>query len=118
MKHDAFFEGRPIARLVDHDLQRMLESLGPVSRRLGKSRIAFRRRIAFAWAWTPDRYLNGPVAPLVLTLALRRRHPFPRWKQIVEPAPGRYTHHLELHAPSDIDPELMGWLRQAWEGAG
>jgi hypothetical protein len=50
----------------------------------------------------------------VLTLALRRRDPSPRWKEIVEPARGRFTHHLELHSVDDIDQEVRGWLSDAW----
>jgi hypothetical protein len=41
----------------------------------------------------------------------------PRWKEIVEPAPGRFTHHLELYDVADVDDEVRGWLRQAWEAA-
>jgi hypothetical protein len=82
-----------------------------------KSQVAFRRRKAFAWAWVPDRYLGSGHAPLVLTLALARRHSSPRWKQIVEPAPGRFTHHLELYAAFEIDGEVRSWLQEAWEAA-
>ena len=28
---------------------------------------------------------------------------------------GRFTHHLELHAESDIDDEVREWLQEAWE---
>ena len=79
-----------------------------------KSQIAFRRRKAFAWVWMPGKYLRSPCAPLVLTLALRRRDSSPRWKEIVEPSPGRFTHHLELYALADIDDEVRNWLREAW----
>jgi hypothetical protein len=66
----------------------------------------------------PGKYLHGrPVAPLVLTVSLPYRDPSPRWKQIVEPYLGRYTHHLELYTKSDIDEEVRGWLRAAWASA-
>ena len=42
----------------------------------------------------------------------------PRWKQVVEPAPGRFTHHLELRSVDEVDDEVGGWLREAWEAAG
>jgi hypothetical protein len=48
--------------------------------------------------------------PLVLTLALRRQDPSPRWKEIVEPAPGRLNHHLELYSAIDIDGEICARL--------
>ena len=41
----------------------------------------------------------------------------PRWKQIVEPAPGRFMHHLEPYAREELDGEVAAWLREAWEGA-
>jgi hypothetical protein len=79
--------------------------------------VAFYRRKAFAWAWMPDRYLHGKHASLVLTLSFRYRDSSPRWKEIVEPKPGRFTHHLELYSSADIDGEVRGWLRAAWEAA-
>lgn len=32
----------------------------------------------------------------------------PRWKEIVEPKPGRLTHHLELYSTSEMDDEAAG----------
>jgi hypothetical protein len=85
--------------------------------RVTKSQVAFRRNKAFAWAWTPDRYLHGKHAPLVLTLGFPYRDGSPRWKEIVEPKPGRFTHHLELYSTTDIDDEVRTKLRAAWDAA-
>lgn len=82
-----------------------------------KSQVAFRRRKAFAWAWIPDRYLHGDHAPLVLTLSFAERNESPRWKQIVQPTPKHFTHHLELWSETEIDAEVRSWLREAWEAA-
>jgi hypothetical protein len=65
----------------------------------------------------PEQYLKWKAAPLVLTVLLPWRDESPRWKQVVEPYPGRFTHHLELYETADIDEEVVGWLREAWEGA-
>jgi hypothetical protein len=117
MTLDEFFSGRNESRHIFDTLRATIEAFGPVEVRVTKSQVAFRRRKAFAWAWVPDRYLRGGHAPLVLTLSFARRDSSPRWKQIVEPAPGRFTHHLELHAPSEIDDQVRGWLQEAWEAA-
>ena len=53
----------------------------------------------------------------MLSIAVDRRLESPRWKEVVEPAPGRFMHHLELNAISDIDEEVTHWLRSAWEQA-
>ncbi len=115
---DDFFADYQAARPLFAAVQRSIESLGPIDLHVTRSQIAFRRRKPFAWVWVPERYLRRKVAPLVLTVGLRRRDASPRWKQIVEPAPGRFTHHLELYAVEDLDDEVRGWLREAWLEAG
>jgi hypothetical protein len=117
MTPDEFFAGHADSRLIFEVLRSAIEQVGPAEIRVTKSQVAFYRRKAFAWTWTPGRYLHGAHAPLVLTLSFRYRDPSPRWKEIVEPKPGRFTHHLELHSPADIDAEVRAWLRAAWEAA-
>jgi hypothetical protein len=40
------------------------------------------------------------------------------WKKIVETYSGRFTHHLELYSPDDIDEQVRLWLQEAWDAAG
>ena len=115
MTLDEFFAGHEDSRPIFEALRKAIEDLGPVEMRVTKSQVAFCRRKAFAWAWVPDRYLHGKHAPLVLTLSFRYRDSSPRWKEVVEPAPGRFTHHLELSTTTDVDDEIRAWLRVAWE---
>lgn len=116
---DEYFSGQPLAKTLYEVVRREIEALGEAEMRVSKSQIAFRRRRAFAWVWRPGQYLTGrAVAPLVLTVALPGRDASPRWKEIVEPVPGKFIHHLELTDPADIDDEVRGWLRQAWDAAG
>jgi hypothetical protein len=118
MTLDDFFAGRDESRRIFEVLRGAVGALGPSEMRVTKSQVAFRRRRAFAWAWMPGAYLRGKQAPLVLTLALRRRSSSPRWKAIVEPAPGRFTHHMELRFGDEIDDEVRAWLQEAWADAG
>jgi hypothetical protein len=117
MTLEEYFAGRDESRAIFDGLRRKIEALGASNMRVTKSQVAFRRRRAFAWAWIPDVYLHGRHAPLVLTVSFSRRESSPRWKEIVQPAAGHFTHHLELHSLSAIDDEVRGWLRQAWEQA-
>lgn len=89
-------------------------AFGPAEIRVTKSQVAFRRGRAFAWVWIPGRYLRGRHAPLVLTVSLPRRSRSRRWKEIVEPVRGRFTHHMELRSRADVDDEVRGFLRKAW----
>ncbi|HEY0736983.1 MAG TPA: DUF5655 domain-containing protein [Herpetosiphonaceae bacterium] len=118
MTPDEFFAGKPLAQTLFAEVCRAVAALGPASTRATRSQIAFRRRRAFAWVWMPDQYLRGHTAPLVLSVSLPGRDESPRWKEVVEPAPGRFMHHLELRDPAEIDSEVSTWLRQAWEAAG
>ncbi len=118
MTLDEFFAGHEGSWPIFDVLRHAIEELGPVEMRVTKSQVAFRRRKAFAWAWTPGRYLHGKHAPLVLTLSLRYRDASPRWKEVVEPMPGHFTHHLELYSTADLNDEVHAWLRAAWAVAG
>ena len=117
MELDEFFAGFDAARPIFAALLSALEPVGPAEMRVSKSQIAFRRRKSFAWVWIPARYLRGKTAPLVLSLAFPARDPSPRWKEIVQPAPGRFMHHLELFAPAEVDAEVLTWLERAWINA-
>lgn len=54
----------------------------------------------------------------MLTVFLRERPESPRFKQISEPYPGRFSCHLEMRQESDVDEEVDGWLREGSEVAG
>jgi hypothetical protein len=111
---DKYFAGRAESRQLFETLREVIESIGAAEIRVTRSQVTFQRRKAFAWAWIPGKYLRGRGAPLVLTLSFPYRDASPRWKEIVEPAPGRFTHHLELWSAGDIDEEVRDWLREAW----
>lgn len=115
---EVYLAGQAEARQLLAAVVQAVEAVGGAEMRMTKSQAAFYRRRAFAWAWAPRLVLRGRGASLVLTLALRRRDASPRWKEVVEPRPGRFTHHLELYHPSDLDEEALGWLKEAWEAAG
>jgi Domain of unknown function (DUF5655) len=117
MTVDEFFAADLESRQLFETLREMVVAIGPTQLRVTKSQIAFQRRKAFAWVWQPGQYLRGKHAPLVLTLAFRYRDVSPRWKEIVEPRPGYFTHHLELWSASEIDDEVRSWLQKAWEAA-
>lgn len=117
MSLDEFFAGFALSRSLFDVAEAAILDLDGVERRVTGSQIAYSRRAGFAWVWVPGRYLAGRGAPLVLSLALRRRDTSSRWKEVVEPKPGRFMHHLELHSLDDIDEVVRGWLLEAWKEA-
>jgi len=107
---DGFFADRAEARRLFRAFVALVDDARV---RVTKSQIAFAGRRQFAWAWTPGRWLRGAVAPLVVSVALPRRDRSRRWKEIAEPRPGRFVHHLEVWSRDDLDAELAGWLDEA-----
>jgi hypothetical protein len=117
MTLEEFFQGYQESRLFFDAVREMLDTIGLTEMRISKSQIAFWRSKAVARVWIPARYLKGDLAPLVLTLGFTHRDESPRWKEIVEPAPGHFTHHLEIWTLGDLDEQVRSWLEQAWIGA-
>jgi len=115
---DEYFSGHDDSRMLFEVVREAVAGIGDADVRATKSQVAFRRRVGFAWVWMPGLYLHGRGAPLVLTVDLRRRDDSTRWKEVVEPRPGRYTHHLEVFTADDVDETVREWLREAWEAAG
>lgn len=118
MTPEEFFQGNEQAAELFRVVLTAIEIMGPVQIRVSKSQIAFRGKRGFAWVWIPGKYLKGKTAPLVLTIGLRRRDLSARWKEVVEPYPGRFVHHLELYAAKQVDEEVKAWLAEAWDLAG
>jgi hypothetical protein len=108
----------PEASAIFDRIKSLISDLGSVAMRTGKSQIAFRRRRGFAWVWVPGQYLRGDdVALLVLSIALCRHDGSPRWKEVVEPRPGHFMHHMELQSPTDVDSAVERWVKEAWAAA-
>lgn len=114
---DDFFSGRTAPRQIFDSLRAALAGVGEAELRVTKSQIAFRRNKAVACVRVPGMDLHGDTAPLVLTVALRRRNSSPRWEEVVEPVKGRYRHHLELRGMNEIDDRILDWLQEAWADA-
>lgn len=95
----------------------LLAATVPVSERITKSQIAFRNRRGFAYVWNPGRYIRSDV-PAVLSIVLPRRLDSGRFKEIVHTSPTLWLHHLELRSAAELDAEVAGWLREAYDDAG
>lgn len=113
-----FFGDAAKAARLHAAVERAVDRAGPSAERITRSQVAFRRRRAFAWTWRPKQYVGPHGAPLVLSISLGRRDRSKRWKEVVEPSPGRFMHHLELYRIRDVDAQVRQWLAEAWESAG
>ncbi len=118
MAAEDFFGGRPVGLAVLGRVRDALTGVPDLEERVTRSQFAFRRRRGFAYLWRPDRWLRPPVAEVVLTIALGRADPSPRFAEVAHPSPRHWMHHLEVGEPDEIDDEVAGWLREAADRAG
>ena len=113
MRPEDLFAGYPVALAVLVRVLALADALGGCEVRTTTSQVALRRRRGFAYLWRPGQYLAAPGAEIVLTVVLDHRDDSPRWKEVVQPSPRHWTHHLEVHDVADIDDEVARWLREA-----
>ena len=78
--------------------------------KVSKTQISWGNPLQFAVLSQPRRAAQRRTGALLATLGLGRRVEHPRILQAVEPYPGRWTHHLLLTAPEDVDGLLAAWL--------
>lgn len=108
-----FFDGRPDRLALYQALFRQLDAAFPeASVKVQKSQISFYGAHLFAMASLPKRKKDSGI---VITFGLGRREPSPRIGAAAEPYPGRWTHHVSVTSGEEIDGELLGWLREAWQ---
>lgn len=112
-----FFDGRPAELILYETLFGRLEAEFPdASVKVQKTQISFYGRHLFAAASLPARRRKGwPEHCLLVTVGLARRLDSPRVAVATEPYPGRWTHHVPVSRPEEIDGELLAWLREAYE---
>ncbi|WP_160665933.1 DUF5655 domain-containing protein [Pseudarthrobacter sp. ATCC 49987] len=111
------FSGSSRGLELFHAVEKMLAIPAPPDMRATKSEVAFRDRRGFAYLWWPGRYVNSDV-PAVLSIVLPWRVASARFKEVLNPSPGVWMHHLELHTVDELDGEVLGWLHEARDHAG
>ena len=112
-----FFSGSSTGAAIFEAVHSVVTTFGEIEVSVSKSQIAFRRRRAFAFVWRPGQYVESEV-PAVLSIALPRNLRSERFKETAHPSPGIWMHHLEVQSASEVDEEVRGWLRAAFDAAG
>lgn len=115
-----FFDGKPLELSLYQTLtERMAEVLPDnVSVKVQKTQISFYNRRLFAAASLPvRRKKDWPRDCLVVTVGLAHPLDSPRAAVSVEPYPGRWTNHILITRPEELDMELMEWLCEAHDFA-
>ena len=115
-----FFDGRHAALDLYEAFERKLYDAFPnVNKRVQKTQITFYNRHMFACVSFArvKRKSELPEGYMVITLGLPSPLDSTRVAVKVEPYPGRWTHHIVISQPEELDDELLSWIRQAYDFA-
>ena len=114
-----FFQGRPLElSLYEHLSEALAAALPELLVKVQKSQISFYGRHLFAAVSLPlRRKKDWPRQCLLVSFGLGFRLDSPRIALSTEPYPRRWTHHVVVARPEEIDEELLGWLEAAWRFA-
>lgn len=111
-----FFEDRGSALALYEKLEgEILSRVEGVRVKVSKTQIAFSQKRGF----TCVSFLPARKAALrskdfiTVTFGLGYRKDSPRIDAATEPYPGRWTHHVTVNAPCEIDEELLNWITEA-----
>ena len=111
-----FFDAHPGALPLYEAFAQAVEGLVPDARiQVRKTQISFYTRRLFACvSFTPvRRAADRPRDFITITFGLPQRVESPRIDAACEPYPRRWTHHVLIARPEEIDRELLGWIAQA-----
>lgn len=111
-----FFTSMPQMLPLYTALRDQLDQLHPdVTAKVGKTQISLRNRYVFATVSLPWRKVKGwPEEYLLLSFGLSYRKEHPRIALAVEPYPNRWTHHVLVSRPEEVDEKLLSWLQEAY----
>ena len=112
-----FFNEMPDALPIYETFRnRVTEEIPDVRIDIKKTQISFSNKRMFACVSfiKARRAKDRPSPYLVVTFGLVHQAQSPRIDVATEAYPNRWTHHVILSAPQELDPELMDWLEQAY----
>ena len=106
---EAFFRGDVCALECYQKLSGELERRYPgMETKVQKSQISFYDSGLFCCVSLPRTKKGGQA--MIVTFGLDAPVPDARIAQAVEPYPNRWTHHVPVHQPSEIDGQLLAWI--------
>lgn len=112
-----FFNRHPAALGLYEELERWLQAAFPeMQKRVQKTQISFYQRYTFACVSFARVKKKAELTEPWLTFTLGLPTPLdsPRAAVQSQPYPGRWTVHILLHDPGELDAELLTWTKQAY----
>lgn len=113
-----FFAGHGAALPIYTELRSRVFAQWPdVEVRVARTQITFKACYGFAFVSTRRMGRRCPEVFIIVSFGLGREVRSERIFAASEPYPNRWTHHVIVASPDEVDGELMGWLAEAHDFA-
>ncbi len=113
-----FFAGHGAALPIYTELRSRVFAQWPDTEvRVARTQITFKARYGFAFVSTRRMGRRCPEVFIIVSFGLGREVRSERIFAASEPYPNRWTHHVIVASPDEVDGELMGWLAEAHDFA-
>jgi hypothetical protein len=103
-----FARRSPELRALFDALAKAVKACGPAEVLSEKTRIAFHRRLSFLSVYPRKDHL-------ILGFLLAERLEHPRFESVQTFSPRNHVHNLRLRGIGEIDDDVRGWIRAAYE---
>jgi len=111
-----FFCGHPSAlNLYQIIADRILEEIDNVKIKVSKTQISFSNKRNFAFvSFLPVKTAKERGKDYItVSFGHFKKCESPRIDAVAEAYPGRWTHHICIKQPEEIDEELLNWIKEA-----
>ena len=105
---DHLQEKSPVVARMYEKLIKELQKFGPLKIEPKKTSIHLGNRFGFAGVYTRKDYIN-------LEVHLNHKLTGKRVSKVEQASANRFHHTIKLNSTTDIDKELLGWLKEAYE---
>lgn len=95
--------------------KRILNEIEDVRIKVQKTQISFYNKHLFACVSFARVRKKSECPPVYIVVTFGPQHQLesPRIEIATEPYPSRWTHHLLISEPEEVNDELMGWIKEA-----
>ncbi len=98
----------PVVAATYEKLIKELQKFGHIKIEPKKTSIHLGNRFGFAGVYTRSDYIN-------LEVHLKHKLANMRIAKVEQASPNRFHHTIKISSPKDIDRELLGWLKEAYD---
>ena len=98
----------PVVTTIYEKLIKELQKFGTLKIEPKKTSIHLGNRFGFAGVYTRKDYMN-------LEIHLRNKLTNNRVSKVEQASPNRFHHTIKISTPKEVDKELLGWLKEAYD---